>query len=213
MYFKEVEDDKRDKETEEFVKSEVDKLNGAEVEFWKILRKTKTDMVTHLEERKTTVSNKLKKFVEEDPIHGALQKRRKGLEARLKKLRETEHEENPPAQEPPKKKHKRSEASRKAQSYKSKAFPINKVRAFHSFEKTRKECKDFVIFARSPPEFKRESRIVDTFNFEAGKHSPIIAKLDRDSVKRILDEIVVGINKQTWNKLKERYRSGKEVGL
>ena len=86
MYFKEVEDDKRDKETEEFVKSEVDKLNGAEVEFWKILRKTKTDMVNHLEERKTTVSNKLKKFVEEDPIHGALQKRRKGLEARLKKL-------------------------------------------------------------------------------------------------------------------------------
>ena len=211
MYFKEVEDGKESKETEEFVRGEVDEVNSAEGKFREILRKTKSDMRSHLEERKSIVSNKLKEFGKGVPIHGALLKRREGLEARLKKLREIEHEENPPAQEPPKKKHKRSEASRKAQSYKSKAFPINKVRAFHSFEKTRKECKDFVIFARSPPEFKRESRIVDTFNFEAGKHSPIIAKLDRDSVKRIFDEIVVGINKPTWNKLKERYRSGKEV--
>ena len=161
------------------------------------------------------MSNKLKKFVEEDPIHGALQKRRKGLEARLKKLRETEHEENPPAQEPPKKKHKRSEASRKAQSYKSKAFPINKVRAFESFEATKTECTDLVIFSRSPPEFKRESRIVDAFDFEAGKHSAICVKLDCDSVKRIHDDIVVGIKKATWDKLKKKYmyRSFQQTNL
>ena len=190
MYFKEVEDDKRDKETEEFVKSEVDKLNGAEVEFWKILRKTKTDMVTHLEERKTTVSNKLKEFVEGDPIHGALLKRQKELDARIGELCEIS-----PAQEPPKKRRKRFEM----------------VPSFHSFEKTRKECKDFVIFARSPPEFKRESRMVDAFDFEAGKHSAICAKLDCDSVKRIHDDIVVGIKKATWDKLKKKYRSGEEA--
>ena len=211
MYFKEVEDDIRDKETEEFVRGEVDEVNSAEGKFREILRKTKSDMRSHLEERKSIVSNKLKEFRKGDPIHGALLERRKGLEARLKKLRETEHEENPPAQEPPKKKHKRSEASRKAQSYKSKAFPINKVRAFESFEATKTECTDLVIFSRSPPEFKRESTVVDAFDFEAGKHSAICVKLDCDSVKRIHDDIVVGIKKATWDKLKKKYRSGEEA--
>ncbi len=187
MYFKEVEDGKESKETEKFVRGEVDEVNSAEDKFREILEKTKSDMLSHLEERKTTVSNKLKEFVEGDPIHGALLKRQKELDARIGELCEIS-----PAEKPPEKR-------------------FETVPSFYSFEKTRKECKDFVIFARSPPEFKRESRIVDTFNFEAGKHSPIIAKLDRDSVKRIHDEIVVGIKKATWNKLKERYRSGKEV--
>ena len=68
-----------------------------------------------------------------------------------------------------------------------------------------------VIFARSPPEFKRESRMVDAFDFEAGKHSAICAKLDCNSVKRIHDDIVVGIEKATWDKLKKKYRSGEEA--
>ena len=190
MYFKEVEDGKESKETEEFVRGEVDEVNSAEGKFREILRKTKSDMRSHLEERKSIVSNKLKEFGKGDPIHGALLKQQKELDARIGELDETSS-----AQEPPKKRRKRFEM----------------VPSFHSFEKTRKECKDFVIFARSPPEFKRESRIVDAFDFEAGKHSAICVKLDCDSVKRIHDDIVVGIKKATWDKLKKKYRSGEEA--
>ena len=43
------------------------------------------------------------------------------------------------------------------------------------------------------------------------KHSASCAKLDLDSVKRIHGDIVVGIKKATWDKLKKKYRSGEEA--
>ena len=90
------------------------------------------------------------------------------------------------------------------------AFPkeLVNVLEFKSFEDTYKKNNGLVMFVRSPPCYTRASRILDFYEFKAGEFSSVVMKFNDDSVTRIHGHLVIGIEKEQWRGLGEKYRSG-----